>query len=89
MKCNNKTKEYFVDDCDSDIDFTYTESVKFIEALRSKTLKLIINEISYELQGKAIIEAVSNNSNLIYLNESQHNSNTKFQTSNEKINSRQ
>ncbi|CAD8081594.1 unnamed protein product [Paramecium primaurelia] len=62
-------------ECDSELDFNPFESAKFIENLRLKKFKLVINDLTYELPGIAIIEAINNDSILIYLNQNINNNN--------------
>lgn len=56
--------------------------------MRLKKFKLVINDLTYELPGTAIIEAVDNDSALIYLtdNNNINNTNTAYGTPNEKVN---
>ncbi|CAD8103345.1 unnamed protein product [Paramecium sonneborni] len=73
---------------DGELDFNPFECAKFIEDLRLKKFKIVINDLPYELPGNAIIEAVNNDSVLIYLNQNNNNNNTNTVngTPNEKIN---
>ncbi|CAD8070299.1 unnamed protein product [Paramecium primaurelia] len=79
---------YEKQESDSELDFNPFECAKFIENLRSKKFKLVINDMTYELPGTAIIEAVDNDSVLIYLTENNNNNNTNtaYGTPNEKVN---
>ncbi|CAK86954.1 unnamed protein product (macronuclear) [Paramecium tetraurelia] len=73
-----------------ELDFNPFQCAKFIENLRSKKFKLVINDITHELPGIAIIEAVDSDSVLIYLNQNTNNNNTYTNTTqgtpNEKVN---
>ncbi|CAK94922.1 unnamed protein product (macronuclear) [Paramecium tetraurelia] len=79
---------YEKQESDGELDFNAFECAKFIENLREKKFKLVINDLTYELPGTAIIEAVENDSVLIYLSENNNNNNTNtaYGTPNEKVN---
>ncbi|CAD8090286.1 unnamed protein product [Paramecium sonneborni] len=88
--CQEKLIEKQEESDDGELDFNPFECAKFIEDLKQKKFKLVINDMTYELQGNAIIEAVHNDSVLIYLSENNNNNNnntnTAYGTPNEKVN---